>query len=262
MNNDKSTTSQGVCIHYFGPEDKAHQLGRKLSLPVVHDTSSYDFFLNFTNSRLCLTAQGYPSTQQKTVYAEFVMGAAGYRRRLQRKEILLKAIGFSKNTPLTILDVTGGLGKDSFLMATHGCKVHILERNPIVAALLDDGLQRAKENRDTCEIAQRIELSVINSIDFLKNTDATKKYDVVYLDPMFPERNKSALVKKEMQLLQQLIGTENDTEELFTAALALEPQRVVVKRPKNASPLPGPAPSHSLSGKTVRFDVYLTVQKK
>ena len=196
------------------------------------------------------------------MYVEFIKKAAGYRRRLGKKELLLRAIGFNKNNPLTVLDVTGRLGKDAFLMASHGCRVDIIERNPIVAALLEDGLQRAQKHPDTRDIAERIQLRQMDSIHFLNDPDIQKLCDVIYLDPMFPGRTKSAKVKKEMQLLQKLIGREEDTVELFTAALNSSGKRVVVKRPMSAKPLAGPAPSHSINGKTTRFDVYLIPKVK
>ena len=175
--------------------------------------------------------------------------------------MLLRAIGFHKNKHLTILDATGGMGKDGFLMASYGCNVHLLERNKIVAALLEDGLRRALEHPETVDIAKRIQLTVMDSLQFLDVSASSQDiFDAVYLDPMSPERNKSALVKKEMQMLQKLIGHEDDTNDLFTRALLTARQRVVVKRPRSAAPLAGRTPSHSVGSKTTRYDVYLIKQ--
>ena len=88
-----------------------------------------------------------------------------------------------------------------------------------------------------------------------------KRVDVVYLDPMFPERRKSAQVKKELQMLQMLATCEPSPEHLLTAALATAAKRVVVKRPRRAPCFTTRSPSHSLSGKTIRFDVYITMFK-
>jgi 16S rRNA (guanine1516-N2)-methyltransferase len=97
-----------------------------------------------------------------------------------------------------------------------------------------------------------------DSMSFLTDlTGSAQSYDVIYLDPMYPERSKSVLAKKEMQMLQKLIGHEEDAEHLLTAALAAAGKRVVVKRPKTAPPLADSSPTHSLSGKTTRYDVYM-----
>lgn len=253
-----------VGIYYTEPgqKNKAEQLALALKLPVTDNISGYDFLLNFDNDKLSLFTPKGTSPQGK-ICAEFVKGAAGYRRKHGKKEMLLKAIGFRKGHPLTVLDATGGMGKDSFLMASHGCIVHIIERNQIVATLLEDGLRRASGNPDTCEITARIKLMVRDSTEFLLDHCAQEQlYDVIYLDPMFPERNKSALVKKDMQLLQNLIGHEDDTLQLFQAAQSAAGNRIVVKRPNTAAPLNDQKPSHSLVGKTTRYDVYMIPRRE
>jgi 16S rRNA (guanine1516-N2)-methyltransferase len=259
MSQTQTITTPSVGIFYTQPDQKerAEQLAGSLGLPVITETTGYDFILSYSHDRLSLSMPK-DSRQRGQVYAEFVQGAAGYRRKHGSKEMLLRAIGFHKNKRLTILDVTGGMGRDSFLLAGYGCNVHTLERNRIVSALLEDGLLRASEHPDTRDIVGRIQLSIRDSLVFLLDAIGTeKKYDVIYLDPMYPERSKSALVKKEMQMLQKLVGCENDTVQLFTAALAVARKRVVIKRPKTAPPLADSTPSHSLSGKTTRFDVYM-----
>lgn len=247
----------GIFYPEPGQKERAELLARSLQLPVIIDSTGYDFILSYVHNRLCLSSST-ESRQMSPVYVEFIGGAAGFRRKHAGREMLLRATGFRQDRPPFVLDATGGLGKDSFLLASHGCRVHVLERNSIVAALLEDGLRRAAEHRDTHAIAGRIELSIRDSLEYLLDTArGERKYDVVYLDPMYPERSKSALVKKEMQMLQKLVGRENDTLQLFTAALSAARRRVVVKRPRTAPPLAGPPPSHSLNGKTTRFDVYM-----
>lgn len=157
-----------------------------------------------------------------------------------------------------MLDATGGLGRDAFILASHGCTVRLVERQPVIGALLADGLRRALAHPETRMAAERITLTIADSrllLTELANTG--QHYAVVYLDPMFPQRDKSAKVKKELQVLQLLVGQEEDGEELLAAALGVAGSRVVVKRPKGAPPLPGPKPSHSHAGTTTRFDVYL-----
>lgn len=259
MKTDRPITTPLVGIFYTESDQKerAEQLAHSLELPVITDSTGYDFVLSYINDRLNLSTPNDPSNPGK-VHVEFIQGAAGFRRKQGRKEMLIKAIGFRKNQPLSVLDATGGMGKDTFLMAGYGCRVHALERNRIVAALLQDGLRRASQHAATHNIAEKIHLSIQDSLQFLHSSiGLEKEYDVIYLDPMFPKRDKSALVKKEMQILQKLIGYENDTDHLFATALKVAGKRVVVKRPKIAPPLTGSTPSFSLSGKTTRFDVYM-----
>ncbi len=259
MNTAKPITTPLTGILYTEPDQKerVEQLAVSLELPIITNSNGYDFVLSYIDGRLNLSTPNDSSTPGK-VYVEFIKGAAGFRRKQSKKEMLIKAIGFRKNHPLSVLDTTGGMGTDSFLMAEYGCRVHIIERNQIVASLLQDGLWRASQHADTCDIVKRIHLSIQNSYQLIHSfIGLEKEYDVIYLDPMFPKRNKSALVKKEMQILQKLIGYENDTEQLFTTALAVAAKRVVVKRPKTAPSLAHNKPSHTLSGKTTRFDVYM-----
>lgn len=202
------------------------------------------------------------------VRVDFTAGRAAFRRKQQKKELLVRAVegkgGGINNASLKIIDATGGLGRDSFLLAAAGHQVCIFECQPVIAALLADGLARAGTHPETAKITQRIRLIAKNAVNALEAVEAGGQegqgVDVVYLDPMFPERRKSALVKKELQLLQLLAHLDSAPEQLLTAALQVATHRVVVKRPVKAPFLADCAdcaPSHSLSGKTVRFDVYL-----
>ena len=151
-----------------------------------------------------------------------------------------------------MLDATAGLGRDGFTLAALGAHVTLAERNPTLATLLTDARQRALLDATTAEAAARTEVICLDS---RKLMDAPPRFDVVYLDPMYPERGKAALAKKEMQLLRELTGGDPDADELLAAANAR--RRVVVKRPRSAPPLAGPAPSLQLAGTQARFDIYL-----
>jgi 16S rRNA (guanine1516-N2)-methyltransferase len=247
-----------IAVKYEAAEQKerALRLAEKLELPVAEDGHRYDFILHCSDEGLELFRTGDPLLTG-SVRAEFVGGKSGYRRNHGGTEMLVRAIGHKKNSRTRVLDATGGLGRDAFIMASHGCHVHIIEKNPVAAALLEDGLRRAAEHPDTKSISGRIRLTVGDSCEFLQAENQEEQFDVIYLDPMFPKRSKSALVKKELQILQLLVGYDDYTENLFAAALQNAGKRVVVKRPKTAQPLSGRAPSHNISSKTIRFDVYL-----
>ncbi len=253
----------GVAFDRPGLAAAAADLARQLGLPLVSPVADdLDFVLFRTAARLELRRAG-DADWATPVWAEFVKGPAGYRRRRGGREMLIRAAGVKQGRPLSVLDATGGMGRDAFLLAGCGCTVHIFERHPLVAALLRDGLLRAAADPATRDSAGRIHLVAADSRKFLENmTNRGEDVDVVYLDPMFPERTKSALVKKELQILQLLVGGEDDTEQLLAAALNAARNRVVVKRPKSAPPLAGRKPSHCLSGTTTRFDVYMTMPPK
>ena len=130
----------------------------------------------------------------------------------------------------------------------------LMERMPIVAALLDDGLMRAQLNEGIHDIASNMKLLHGSSISDMTLADAV---DVVYLDPMYPHREKSAAVKKEMRIFQSLVGEDLDADDLLSPALALAKYRVVVKRPSYAEPLNNVKPTTSIKMKKNRFDVYV-----
>ncbi len=147
------------------------------------------------------------------------------------------------------------MGRDGFVLASLGCEVTLVERQPLIAALLEDGLERARRDPDVAPIAARMRLLGGNSADLMRVWDGEAP-QVIYLDPMFPHRDKSALVKKEMRLFRPLVGDDLDAPALLQAALALASHRVVVKRPRKAPIIEGPKPGYSLEGKSSRYDIY------
>jgi 16S rRNA (guanine1516-N2)-methyltransferase len=183
---------------------------------------------------------------------DFASGKAKYRRVHGGKELLLQALGKSK-TPYEIIDATAGLGRDAFVLACAKHHVTLIERSPAIATLLTDALQRASQLPELTEIMNRMSLVTGDAKDYL----ALHTADIVYLDPMFPERKKTALVKKEMRLLQTLVGDDPDAGQLLTSALQAARKRVIVKRPLHAPELNLAKPNICYRGKTSRFDVYL-----
>lgn len=174
------------------------------------------------------------------------------RIRAGRRQLLARAVGLHRERDLAILDATAGLGRDGFTLAALGARVTLAERHPTVAALLEDARERALRDGATAEAAAR---TAIVHADARKLMAPPAKFDVIYLDPMYPERGKAALAKKELQLLRELTGGDADADALLAAAHAR--RRIVVKRPRTAPPLAGRAPSLALSGSQARFDVYL-----
>ena len=168
-------------------------------------------------------------------------------------ELLVKAAKpKSFASPPRLFDATAGLGEDSFLLAAAGFCVTLCEQNPVIYALLADALRRGREDERLSPILSRMTPVFGDSIPLLQK--ACGAYDVVYLDPMFPMRRKSGLIKKKFQLLQLLERPEENGEELLNAALAAKPKKILVKRPKNASALGGKTPSYTVSGDVIRYD--------
>lgn len=172
-----------------------------------------------------------------------------------KREALARAIGLKSKYRPIIIDTTTGLARDSLILASLGCEVYCLERSKLVFEVLQKGLDEAKKNDFMQPIISRMHLIHTDSITWLKENP--NPGNVIYLDPMFPERRKTALVKKGMRLLQELVGPDDDSAALLHIALACGAERVVVKRPRSALELANLKPSFTLLGKSNRFDIYL-----
>ncbi len=227
---------------------------------LTHDADAI-FALVLTESRLELHKLDEPKLG--AVYVDLVGGAAGHRRKFGggKGQSIAKAVGLNKGATPTVLDATAGLGRDAFVLASLGCKVQMVERHPVVAALLEDGLARAKSDADiggwVSERLSMLHASSHDALNQLVNDTTLTRPDVVYLDPMYPHKKKSALVKKEMRVFQSLVGADNDADGLFIPAYELATKRVVVKRPDYAEFLAEKTPSTQIETKKNRFDVYV-----
>ena len=193
------------------------------------------------------------------VHIDFTSGNLAHRQQFGggRGQAIAKAIGLKQGVePPSIIDATAGLAKDAFVLACLGCPVILLERSPIIVELINNAIARAEEYEHFQTIIRTgFKVILTSSIKYLH--EVVVKPDVIYLDPMYPERKKTASVKKNMQLLQQLLGKDEDTEELLDTALSAARKRVVVKRPKGAPPLSKLQPTYQVSSKKTRYDIYL-----
>lgn len=190
------------------------------------------------------------------LFVDFASGAVGYRFWAGggRGDALPRAAGFVKGRTPDVVDATAGLGRDAFLLASLGARVTLLERSPAVFALLSEGVARAAANPALADVAARMTLLCGDARELLP----TLQPEVVLVDPMHPPRAKTALVRKEMRLLRKMVGSDPDAPELMKAALATARDRVVLKWPLRGAPMLGlPEPSHRLTGKTTRYDVFL-----
>jgi len=215
-----------------------------------------------------------------TLSLSFTEGRNRYRMQAggRRRDTLARAIGLGKNatrrdtTSHSILDATAGLCRDTWAMAAYGCPVIAFERSAWLNWMQRDALAQALANPDTHACAARLTLVRSDVTHWLKNWSThnrsgdlqPRKVSAIYLDPMYPQRKKSAAVKKDMQVLHQLIGADTDSEKLLTAALDAARhgliERVVVKRPASGDSLHNPwqvKPTHTHKSKNTRYDVYM-----
>lgn len=169
------------------------------------------------------------------------------------KELLVRAARIKGVAHPVAVDATAGLGEDSLLLAAAGFEVTLCERDPVIAALLGDTLERAVQDARLAPIVARMHLATGDAKETLAHLGIP--VDVVFLDPMFPERRKRAATNKKLQLFQQLERPCEDEEALMQSALAVHPRKVVVKRPLKGPYLAGVKPSSSLAGKVVRYDI-------
>ncbi|TFH91264.1 class I SAM-dependent methyltransferase [Vibrio ouci] len=241
--------------------DRFQQLTERWGLTHSEDSP---FALVLTEQQLELRKLDEPKLG--AIFVDLASGAVAHRRKFGggKGQAIAKAAGLNKGTTPTVLDGTAGLGRDAFVLASLGCKVQMVERHPVVAALLDDGLERAKQDAEIGQwVSERMSLihaSSLSALSDLANDADFVKPDVVYLDPMYPHpesKKKSALVKKEMRVFQSLVGADLDADGLLEPALALATKRVVVKRPDYANWLNERKPSMAIETKKNRFDVYV-----
>lgn len=225
-----------------------------LSSPLPQSTNTPEFVLQVTEQGLSIQANAPDAPGPLIV--DFTTPKLIRRASTSlKKQNLGRAIGLKRSQSPTILDATAGLGSDAFLMAMAGCHVTMLERSAVVAAMLEDGLSRAALAGGT--VARAVERMQLTGQDFLRFESAEGAYDVVYLDPMFPEDTRSARSKKPMYVLQQLLEKVDEETALLARALKLARRRVVVKRARLSPGIDGPEPDIQIKGSSSRYDVYL-----
>ncbi|MCL1979528.1 MAG: class I SAM-dependent methyltransferase, partial [Proteobacteria bacterium] len=234
--------------------DRLRCLADALAIPLIEDPRAATLLLQFAPDGLSLIKPNDPLLPGR-LRVDF--SAPDFRRRLLHpgQELLVQAAKVRGCSRPLVIDATAGLGRDGFLLAAAGCRVRMIELHPVIAALLADGLSRARNTPALATAAGRIELVVGDAREQMLKLPEPP--EVIFLDPMFPERTKSALVGQELRLLQLLAPKGCDPESLLPAALAVSTRKVVVKRPLKATPLAALAPSYTRRGKAVRFDVYL-----
>ena len=235
-----------VCIGKGGQKDMAESFSRRTGSPIVNKPGDYLTVL-FDSKGVSLSGFGLSYQGDFENMLHRVTNG-----RLQH-EMLAKAVKTDQEN-LKAIDETAGMGEDSLLLAACGYQVTLYEQNPVIAILLKDALRRAKKNTVLKDIVSRMQLVEGDSIEHLnKRLDPV---DVIYLDPMFPGRQKSGLINKKLQLIQKLEPPCSKETALFDAAMAAQPSKIIVKRPLKSPYLDERVPSYSLKGKAIRYDCY------
>lgn len=246
-----------VQVFAKSPTDQAQatELAQSLGLR-CSDKRPTEPFLECSPAGVALVFPQEPSWQPLRV--DFADPAWQHRQKniSWRKEHIARAVGLGRDKNLSIVDATAGLGQDSYVMALLGAHVTCVERSPVIASLLQDGVKRLQQAG--LPAADRMQVVQADAATFLQDKVGKMPVDVVYMDPMYPARDEqSALQKKSLRMLRQIVGEDLDADSLLKPALALASKRVVVKRPKHAGFLQDVEPQSQLKGSSSRFDIYL-----
>lgn len=239
----------------------AAALAQQYQLPA--SDNGHPFVLELSIDGLHLRWRDRPEYQP--LQLDYTRGKQAWRQQLGggKQEAVVRALGVAKGYRPRVLDATAGLGRDGLMLAHAGCTVWLLERSPAIHALLAQAVQQLQRFYQTAGQPQHWSCTNVQMLpagSLLTSPLSAFAHvapHAIYLDPMFPEREKSAAVKKEMQVLQHLVGGDEDADGLLPIALELASCRVVVKRPARAPFLNGQTPSSQISSKKHRFDVYV-----
>ena len=235
-----------VCFEKGGQKDMAEAFARRIGAE-ISEKPGPKLTILFHAKGVSLT--GYGLSYQGDVENMLHRVTNG---RLQH-EMLVRAAKSDKPGRKAI-DATAGMGEDAFLLAAQGYEVTLFEQNPVIAVLLKDALRRAKKHPVLKDIASRMNLVQDNSVEGMSKL--LDPVDVIYLDPMFPARQKSSLINKKLQLIQKLEPPCSEETDLFDAAISASPSKIIVKRPLKSEFLAGRKPSYTLNGKAIRYDCY------
>ncbi|GEM_PF-104868 len=263
-----------IQISPFGDPDQALQAAQQLSqqyqIPLAQDNQNASILLGWhQTAKDPIPKLALFQPESGAVFIDFTQGKKAHRRQFGggKGQPLVRAMGKLENRLPNIIDATAGMGGDSFVLASLGFEVLMLERARAVTALLEDALRRGKNtaththDTELLDILSRLQLLHTNSASFLQDaTDTKPTIDVVYMDPMYPEKKKKAATKKEMKVLQNLVGPDQDSQHLLQAALQAARYRVVVKRPKGAAIItldnPKLTPTAQIASPNTRYDIY------
>lgn len=236
-------------------QKKSEELSNSLEVPLFFDLDEAEgvrSYLYYKKDRLYL----FNSDSKKEISLDFVESYTRFYKSkgFAKQNPLVKAVGGHSDEKRCLWDMTAGLCNDSLIFLGLGFEVFAFEREKSVYALSLDALLRTQENELLKNIFTHLNIENSDSSGILQeNREAP---DVIYLDPMYPEKKKSALPSKEMQILQLIASETKMLEEFLLGCIKKARQRVVIKRPLWAKVICQDRLTHSYEGKAVRFDMY------
>ena len=230
-----------VAVLAAAADERPAALAARLGLPLVDTESAAKLLLRYNPQGLELHAPGRRLTPLRVDFSHVGQHGGGELLRATRV----------KARPARLWDLTAGLATDAFRLARAGFEVTACERVPVIHALVEDALGRAP----ALPAPGRLELRLADARTVLADPTLPAP-DVIYLDPMFPGEGRTALPRRELQLLRELTGEDDVGTELLALARRRAMRRVVVKRPLHAPALATDV-DLAFKGRAVRFDVYL-----
>ncbi len=245
--------------------ERAQYLARESNLPLVSlecALENFQFILAVMKTHVELRELGV--SRSRAICVDFLSRELLHRVKhsSKRRELIARAIGLARGVKnLKVLDATAGFGTDSYMLAFLGCEVTMVERSPAVSILLADGWRRLKQAASA--VAARMTIVQEDALIYLQRIleRGVTQFDVVYLDPIYPREDGSALNKRKMRVLRNIVGDDFDASALLTKALKVA-RRVVVKRSRHADFMGNVPPSLQFlaRGGSTRYDVYFTAE--
>jgi 16S rRNA (guanine1516-N2)-methyltransferase len=250
----------GLLTTHIAFQQQARALVEQFGFELIKEPPNAAYYLCLNEQGLQLRHAGPRAAGP--IRIDFVSGSLAHRRRFGggRGQPLARAAGMKPGVQPTLWDATAGLGRDGFVLASLGCRVTLCERSAILAALLQDALERAAADTEIGSwVSERLHLVHGDSSELLQNPAEQRQAEVVYLDPMYPPGKQHLRVKKDIRALQELLGPDRDSGALLESALKSARRRVVVKRPRRAGWLNDKKPDTCIVSKKTRYDIYVTL---